>query len=111
MQAIKPEFMVSPPLFQVLKIIFDRDSRGNPGPTSFGGVCRDSTRRIISSYVGAIRADTNNSVEPEGLIWGFECLIREGWIPMIIEGDNNIVIQIVRRFANGWINEKIYDFS
>ena len=50
---------------------------------------------------------TNNLDELEGLIWGFECLSREGWIPTIIEGDLNILIQMDRHLANERTSVKI----
>ena len=59
-------------------------------------------------YLGAIGTDTNNSTELEGLIQGFECLIREGWLPATIEGDTNILIQMARCLSNGRTSEKIY---
>ena len=90
----------SPPLTQVFKFNFDGASRGNPGPASFGGACKDSNGRILVMYMGAIGTDTNNSAELEGLIRGFKCMIDGGWSPAIIEGDSNTRIQMAKRLTN-----------
>ena len=58
----------SPPLPQVFKLNFDGASRGNLGPTDYGGVYRDSNGSILSVYLGAIGTDSNNSTKLEGLI-------------------------------------------
>ena len=79
-------------MFQVFKLNFDGASKGNCGLTGYTGFCRDSIGRIMNIYYGAIGNDTNNSAELEGLIRGFECIIREGWLPTVIEGDSNILI-------------------
>ena len=76
----------------MFKLNFDGASRGNPGPVGFGGVCRDHNGRITTIYMGAIGKDTNNSPELEGMIRGFECLVKEGQMPVIMEGDSNILI-------------------
>ena len=94
-------------MFQVFKLNFDGDSRGNPGPTSNGGVYHDSTGRILKIYNGAIGIDINDSIELEGLIQVFECMIREGWLPTIIKGYSNILIHMARCLANGRTSEII----
>ena len=68
----------SPPPLQVFKLNFDGASRGNLGPVGYGGVCLDSIGKIWYNYYGIIGIYTNKSVELEGLIRGFKCLIREG---------------------------------
>ena len=76
----------------VFKLNFDGASRGNPGPTGFGGLCRDSLGRINFVFLGAIGHDSNNSAELEGMIQGLQCLVRSNSFPAIIEGDSQISI-------------------
>ena len=65
---------------------------GNLGPAGYERLCRDHDGRIMTVFLGAIGVDTNNLVELEGMIRGFEVLIRGGCFPMIIEGDLSILI-------------------
>ena len=55
----------------------------------------------MTIFLGAIGTDTNNSVELEGMIRGFEFLIRGGCFPAIIEGDTSILIQMAKRMVSG----------
>ena len=51
--------------------------------------------------------DTNKSVELEGLIHGFEVLIRGGCFLAIIEGDTSILIQMAKHMVSGQASEKV----
>ena len=62
-----PTMWLTPPL-GVFKLNFNGASHGNPGLTSFGGLCRDHDGWIKKVFMGAIGEDTNNSTELEGLI-------------------------------------------
>ena len=55
----------------------------------------------------AMRTDTNNSIELQGMICGFECLVKGGYFPAIIEGDTNILIQMAKQLASGQACEKV----
>ena len=90
-----PNFWTAPPP-QVFKMNFDEASRGNPGPTGFGGLCCDHDGRILTIFWGGIGLDTNNSVELEGMICGFKVLIKCGCFLMIIEGDSSILIHMAK---------------
>ena len=95
----------SPP--RVFKLNFDGASRGNPGQARFGGLVRDHEGRIRIVFMGSIGEDTNNSAKLEGLLHGAEMLIRRGFLPMIIEGDSNILISAAKRLLSGQKTEKI----
>ena len=60
----------------------------------------------MQQFYGSIRFDTNNSAKLEGLIQGFQIVVRNGWFPVIIEGDSNILIQMAKELANGKSSEK-----
>ena len=53
----------STPPPQVFKLNFDGTSRGNMGPTGFGGLFRDHDGKIVMVFLGSIGMDTNNSAE------------------------------------------------
>ena len=83
------------------KLNFDGASKGNPGPASYGGICRDHSGRILSIFLGSLGSKNNNSAELEGLICGFEILIRGGYFSAIIEGDTRVLIQMAKKMVNG----------
>ena len=100
MPTLQSEYLVCPsPL--VFKLNFDGASRGNPGLAGFGGLCRDHDGRIMMVFLGSIGQDTNKSAELEGLIRGFEVLIRGAFFLAIIEGDSNTLVQMEKRMMNG----------
>ena len=45
-------------------------------------------------FYGSIGFDTNNSVTLKGMLQGLNLMLREGWIPTMVEGDSNILIQM-----------------
>ena len=51
--------------------------------------------------------DTTNSTDLEGIIQGLSLLLREGWLPVMVEGDLNILIQMAKHLANGKTTEKV----
>lgn len=51
----------SPPPASILKLNFDRASKGNPGTTGIGEAIRDSEGKIILLYSGFRGIETNNS--------------------------------------------------
>ena len=57
--------------------------------------------------MGAIGEDTNNSAELEGLLRGLETVIREGFLPAIVEGDSSVLILVANRLLSGQRTEKI----
>ena len=91
----------SPLLPLVFKINFDGAAKGNPRVAGFGGVYKNLAAGILQVYHGSIGFDTNNSAELEGLLRGISLMIREGWLPSMMEGDSNILIQMAKQLANG----------
>ena len=81
---------------RVFKLNFDGVEKGNLGASKYGWVCRKSVGEILKFFYGSIEFDTNNLVELEILVQGFKIIFREGWIPMIIEGDSKILIQMAK---------------
>ena len=48
-----PSSWSSPPP-QVYKLNFNGASKGNQGPASYGGICRDHSGRILSIFLGSM---------------------------------------------------------
>nr|GEY44318.1 ribonuclease H protein [Tanacetum cinerariifolium] len=62
----------------MLKLNTDESSKGNPGPSSFGGLIRDGKGRWICGYMGKIKGKTCTAIEAE--LWSVYkglCLIKE----------------------------------
>ena len=85
-----------PPPRQVYKLNFDGAAKGNPGAARSGGICRNSDGEILHIFFGSIGEDTNNSTELEGMLQGVKIVIREGWLPTMVEGDSLILVQMAK---------------
>ena len=106
MQYLKPQRMVSPPRL-VLKLNFDGAARGNPGAAGFGATCRNLEGEILHLLFGSIGEDTNNSTKLEGMLQGVKIVIREGWMPTMVEGDSLILIQMAKQLSYKRSTEKV----
>ena len=84
----------------MFKLNFYGASKGNLGLADFEGICRDNGRRILFITLGSLGSDTNKSAELEGLIRGFEGLIRGSYLLAIIEGNSKILTQMENHLAN-----------
>ena len=78
----------------VFKINCDGVTKGNLGACGFREVYINSKGEILQVYYGSIGFDTKNYVELEGLLRGLGLVLREGWLPAMVEGDSNILIQM-----------------
>ena len=96
-----------PPPANMFKLDFDGASKGNPGPTSFGGDIRNSTGCVIGLYWGYIGENTNNVEELKGLIVGLVMVITYGWFSIILEGDSQIILQMTSNLLHGKLVNKV----
>ena len=71
----------------VFKLNFDGASKGNLGPTGYGGVIQDDIGFIRHIFVGIQGHDSNNAIELWALIQGLKIVIRECFFRLIEEGD------------------------
>ena len=84
-----------PPGF--MKLNFDGASKGNPGPTGYGGVIHTDQGKVTYIYYGFIGHATNNATKLEGLILAS----RVGRKKLIIEGDSHIIIHMLSKIMHG----------
>jgi len=90
-----------PPPQGMIQLNFDRASKGNPGMAGYGGILRDHGGKPLPLFFGSIGWDMNNSVELEGL-WQGHCLAqRHGFLPIVIEGDSQILINMANQILQG----------
>jgi len=86
---------------------FDGASKGNPGNSGFGGIFRDHKGAPLLTFLGSKGWDTNNSAELEGLWQGLILAQDKGFFPLIIEGDSQIIINMVTKILQGSSSGKV----
>jgi len=74
-------------------LYFDGASRGNPGPSSFGGVIYDEDKKEVLTYNKAIGIYTNNVAEYMGAYMGLKVCIENGIKNVNFYGDSKLVVE------------------
>eukprot|EP00253_Pinus_taeda_P013241 PITA_13241 len=97
----------TPPPPNLFQLNFDGASKGNPGPSGFGGVFRDHTGTLHLLYLGSNGWDTNNSSELEGLWQGLLQAQKHNLFPLKIEGDSQIIINMSKKLSQGTLVHKV----
>lgn len=86
----------SPPRYNLLKLNTDGSSKGNPGPSSIGGLIRDGNGRWLCGYIGKMKGRSYTSLEAE--VWSIFkglCLIKKKNISkVLIETDCQGVLML-----------------
>jgi len=91
----------------MIKLNFDGASKGNPGNSGFGEIFRNHQGVPLLSFFGSKGWDTNNSAELEGLWQGLIIAQDKGFFPLIIEGDSQIIINMVSKIMQGTPSHKV----
>ncbi|KAL4569514.1 hypothetical protein LXL04_025153 [Taraxacum kok-saghyz] len=94
--SINLKFTWTAPTYNMLKLNTDGSSKGNPGPSSFGGLIRDGKGRWLCGYIGKMEGKSYTSLEAE--VWSvFKglCLIKKKKISnVLIETDCQSILMI-----------------
>ena len=101
--------MWDPPLNNMFKLNFDGALKGNPGPTGFGGAIRNVEGMIVGLCWGYIRENTNNVAELKGLMAGLTLDIQQGWMPIVLEGNSRLILQMITKLLHGKLVSKVAD--
>lgn len=96
-----------PPPNHMFQLNFDGASKGNPGKAGFGGVFRDHKGAPLLTFLGSNGWDTNNSAKLEGLWQGLLLAQKIGYFLLIIEGDSQILINMVNKIMQGTHSSKV----
>lgn len=83
-----------------IKLNFDGASKGNPGPAGLRGIFRDDqgkTRWVYSDHGGIM---SNNEAELMAVYQGLRTVIRNGYNNLEVEGDSQLVIDMIRKLTN-----------
>tara|TARA_B100000795_G_scaffold267562_2_gene252660 strand:- start:1258 stop:1647 length:390 start_codon:yes stop_codon:yes gene_type:complete len=74
---------------------FDGACRGNPGPSSIGGVIYNSKKEEKITYKKAIGVATNNYAEYQALLAGIKICIKYNIKEVNVYGDSKLAIEQV----------------
>jgi ribonuclease HI len=97
----------TPPPTGFIKINFDGASKGNPGPAGFGAILRNSNGEILYLVAGFMGENTNNVTELTGLLRGLQEATDNHFNKVIMEGDSQIIIQLITKILHGENPRKI----
>eukprot|EP00253_Pinus_taeda_P021755 PITA_21755 len=97
----------TPPPKNMYLLNFDGASKGNPGITGYGGVIRNSQGIPLKIYFGSIGWNTNNAAELEGLWLGLQIAHHQSFMPLIVEGDSQIIINMASKLQQGSAAQKV----
>jgi ribonuclease HI len=97
----------TPPSTGYVKVNFDGASKGNPGPAGYGAVIRDSTGKLLTMVAGHLGETTNNVAELTGLLQGLQLAISLPSHQIILEGDSQVIIQLITKILHGASPQKI----
>lgn len=74
-----------------------------------GGAVQDVTGEIQGIYWGYIGENTNNVVKFKALLAGMDMVMTNGWFPIILEGDSQLILQMAVKLLNGKPVHKVVD--
>ena len=74
-----------------------------------GGAIRNSEGNILGVFWGSIGESTNNVVEIKALLVGLDMIQTNEWHPTILEGDSQLILQMVEKLLNGKHIHKVAD--
>ena len=86
-----------PPPCGWFKLNFDGAARGNLGVAGISCIINDDTGKWITKIASPIPPTFNNLVELEALDKGLQLCISLGLSKVIIEGDYQIILNVVRK--------------
>ena len=84
-----------------IKLNFDGASKGNPRKIGYGGVFRTCEGKILGTYMGVLGIDCNNAAKLWALYTSLNIVKQQCFSRLIIEGDSNILIDMLRHLHNG----------
>ena len=98
-----------PPSDSMYKLNFDRASKGNPDPAGYRGAIHNSKGQLVGLYWGYIGMNSNNVAELRGLLEGLTMAIQHGWLPLLLEVDSQVILQMVTKLLNDKSVSKVVD--
>lgn len=93
----------------MFKLNFDGVSKANPGPAGFGGAICNSEGKIVGLCCKYIGDNTNNVAKLKGHLAGIVMAIQHGWLPISLEGDSRLILQMATKLLHGKLVSKVVD--
>ena len=93
----------------MFKLNFDGVSKGNLGLVGFRGAIQNSEGNMVGLCWGYIDKNSNNVAELKGLLAGLDMVAQHGWLPIILEGDSQIILQMATKVLHGKLVSKVAD--
>ena len=100
--------MGTPPA-NMFKLNFDGASKGNPGLIGFAKSIRDYKDNMVGLCWGYIGENSNNVDKLKGLLASLSMAAQHGWLPIISEGDSQIILQMATKLLHGKPISKVDD--
>lgn len=97
----------TPPPINVFQLNFDGASKGNLGSTGYGGLIRNHLGKVLITFFSSTGWNTNNVAELEGLWRGLQIAQKYKHMPLIVEGDSQILINIATKLQQGTSVHKV----
>ena len=76
-----------------IKANIDGGARGNPGPSAYGVVVRDSKGEIIAELSDYLGIQTNNFAEYSGLLAALEFAVRKNHVSLKVLSDSELLVR------------------
>lgn len=76
-----------------IKANIDGGARGNPGPSAYGVVVRDSKGEIIAELADYLGIQTNNFAEYSGLLAALEFAVRQNHVSLKVLSDSELLVR------------------
>lgn len=73
------EVLWKPPVFNWIKCNIDGACKGNPGPSSCGGIFRNSAAEFLGAFACNLGISNSLSVELNGAMFAIEIASQKGW--------------------------------
>lgn len=104
---VKSPSIFHPPPDGFVKISFDGASKGNPRPTRYGGILRDSIGNLLGIFARYYGSMTNNLEELTGLEKELILAGRMDFYKIQISRYSSLAIKIAQKFIDGSPPSKI----
>ncbi|HEY1937610.1 MAG TPA: ribonuclease HI family protein [Candidatus Angelobacter sp.] len=81
------------PATNAIKANIDGGARGNPGPSAYGVVVRDSKGAVIAELSDYLGIQTNNYAEYSGLLAALDFAVREKHLSLKVLSDSELLVR------------------
>jgi ribonuclease HI len=105
------EVLWQPPVFNWIKCNSDGASLGNPGPSSCGGIFRNSNAEFLGAFAYNLGISNSLCAELNGAMYAVEIAHRKGWKNLWLETDSMLVVSAFKssktipwQLKNRWDN-------